>query len=157
MIDVAAVPDGLEDSVGKTERQDVLHGLFAQVVIDAVDLFFVGDLQQLLVQRLGRLEIVSEGLLDDYPPPVPLFCSISPAAASFSTMGPKKLGRGRQVVEVIPWVECSLSIFSEQSFNAGVRSLSSSKSAGKIVKAAREPFPEIGVNAFPVANCFMSS
>ncbi len=36
--DVAAVPDGLKDAVGETEHQDVLHGLFAEVVVDAVDL-----------------------------------------------------------------------------------------------------------------------
>ena len=44
MIDVAAVPDRLEDSVGEAERQDVLHRFFAQIVVDAVDLLFVGDL-----------------------------------------------------------------------------------------------------------------
>ena len=61
VIDVAAVPDRLEDSVGKTERQNVLHRLFAQVVVDAVNLLFVGDLQQLLVQRFGRLQVVPKG------------------------------------------------------------------------------------------------
>ena len=44
VVDVAAVPDRLEDSVGEAERHDVLHGLFAEIVIDAVDLLFVGDL-----------------------------------------------------------------------------------------------------------------
>ncbi len=40
VIDVAAVPDGLEDSVGKAERHDVLHGLFAQIVVNTINLFF---------------------------------------------------------------------------------------------------------------------
>ena len=38
VIDVAAVPDRLEDAVGEAEHQDVLHRLLAQVVIDAIDL-----------------------------------------------------------------------------------------------------------------------
>jgi hypothetical protein len=40
VIDVAAVPDGLEDAVGETEDHDVLDRFFAQVMIDAVDLAF---------------------------------------------------------------------------------------------------------------------
>ena len=39
VIDVAAVPDRLENSVGKTKCQNVLDGFFSQVVINAVNLF----------------------------------------------------------------------------------------------------------------------
>jgi hypothetical protein len=38
MVDVGVVPDGLEDRVGEAEREDVLDGLLAQVVVDAEDL-----------------------------------------------------------------------------------------------------------------------
>ena len=38
VVDVAPVPDGLENRVVEAEDHDVLHGLFAEVVIDAVDL-----------------------------------------------------------------------------------------------------------------------
>ena len=41
VVDVAAVPDGLEDGVAEAQRQDVLHRLFAQVVVDAEDLVLV--------------------------------------------------------------------------------------------------------------------
>src|SRR5438094_6292246 len=40
VIDIAAVPDRLKDSVIKAKDQDVLHGFFAQVMINAVDLVF---------------------------------------------------------------------------------------------------------------------
>ena len=70
VIDVAAVPDRLENSVGEAERQDVLDGFLAQVVIDAVDLLFARHPQQLLVQQPGGFEIVAEGLFDDHAPPV---------------------------------------------------------------------------------------
>ncbi len=53
VVDVAAVPDRLEDAVGEAEDQDVLDGLFAQVVIDAVDLVSRrSTLRDLAVERL---------------------------------------------------------------------------------------------------------
>ena len=42
VVDVIAVPDRLEDRVGEAEDHDVLDGLFAQVVVDAVDLGLLG-------------------------------------------------------------------------------------------------------------------
>src|SRR6266851_8151842 len=70
VIDIATVPDGLEDPIGKAKRHDVLNRFFAQIMIDAVNLFFVGDFEQLLIKDLGRLKVVTEGLFDDDPPPV---------------------------------------------------------------------------------------
>ena len=39
-VNVIAVPDGLQEAVGEAEDQQVLHRLFAQVVIDAEDVVF---------------------------------------------------------------------------------------------------------------------
>jgi hypothetical protein len=36
VIDVLAVPDRLEDTVGQSKRQDVLDGLFAEVIAKAL-------------------------------------------------------------------------------------------------------------------------
>ena len=44
VVDVRRVPDRLEEDVGEAQRQQVLHRLFAEVVIDAVDLIFLEDL-----------------------------------------------------------------------------------------------------------------
>ncbi len=41
VIDIVAVPQRLENRVGKTEDEDILDGLFAQVVVDAVDLILI--------------------------------------------------------------------------------------------------------------------
>ena len=43
VIDIFAVPDGLEDAVGKTKDQKVLHRLFAEVMIDAINLWLLKD------------------------------------------------------------------------------------------------------------------
>ena len=69
MIDVAAVPDRLEDAVGEAKDQDVLDGLLAEVMVDAVDLLFVQDLPDLLVQVARRIIIVAEWFFDDDAPP----------------------------------------------------------------------------------------
>ena len=70
MIDVTAVPDRLEDGVIEAEDHDVLHRLFAQIVIDAVNLIFLQDCLDLPIQGFGRFHIVSERFLDYYPAPV---------------------------------------------------------------------------------------
>ena len=69
VVDVAPVPDRLEDAVGEAEDQDILDGLLAQVVIDPVHLGLGKNRVDRLVQRLGALEVVAEGLLDDHPLP----------------------------------------------------------------------------------------
>ena len=54
MVDAVAVPDWLEHAVGKAQRHDVLHGLLAEEMIDAVDLLFREHCEQLPVERLRR-------------------------------------------------------------------------------------------------------
>ena len=49
-LDVTAIPDGFEDAVTKTKHQDVLDRFFAEIVIDAVDLIFVQDLLDFLIE-----------------------------------------------------------------------------------------------------------
>jgi hypothetical protein len=66
-LDVAHVlprPERLEDGVAEAEDQQVLDGLFSEVVIDAVDLALVEVGEQLAVQRARALEVCPEGLLD---------------------------------------------------------------------------------------------
>ena len=46
VVDVLAVPDGLEEAVGEPEGQDVLGRLLAQEVVDTEDLVVVEDLLQ---------------------------------------------------------------------------------------------------------------
>ncbi len=69
VVDVAAVPDRLEDGVGEAEEQDILGSLLAQVMVDAVDLALVEDVVHRPVELLGRGQVAAEGLLDDDAPP----------------------------------------------------------------------------------------
>ena len=64
VVDVLVVPDRLEDRVGEPQRQQVLHRLLAQVVVDAEDLVLGEVLVKPLVQLLRGGEVVAERLLD---------------------------------------------------------------------------------------------
>jgi hypothetical protein len=53
VIDIAPVPDRLENAVGEAEHQNVLDRLLAQVMVDAIDLLLVQDLANFFVQAIA--------------------------------------------------------------------------------------------------------
>ena len=64
VVDVAAVPERLEDGVGEAQGQDVLDRLLAEVVVDPVDLRLVEGLVQGGVELAGAGQVAAERLLD---------------------------------------------------------------------------------------------
>ncbi len=54
VIDMVAVPQRLEDAVGKAQRHDVLDRLLAEEMVHAEDLRLVQYLEDAGVERLGR-------------------------------------------------------------------------------------------------------
>ncbi|MCY1426032.1 hypothetical protein D9M71_418400 [compost metagenome] len=66
VVDVVIVPERFEQAVGKAADQNILHRLFAQVMVDAVDLPLAHHLQQAGVERLGAGQVGAEGLLDHH-------------------------------------------------------------------------------------------
>ena len=77
-VDVAPVPDRLEEAVAEAEDGEVLDRLLAEVVIDPIDLVLVEDGGDLAVEGLGAGQIGSERLLDDDARPA----ALRPAAAT---------------------------------------------------------------------------
>ena len=65
VVDVAPVPDGLEDGVGEAQGEDVLDRLLPEVVVDPVHLLLGERGVHDLVERRGRLGVVTVWLLDD--------------------------------------------------------------------------------------------
>ena len=65
MVDEVAVPDGLEQTIGKAEGKDVLGRFLAEEMVDPENLFLGKDPMQLGVQRDSALEIGAERLLHD--------------------------------------------------------------------------------------------
>src|SRR5690606_4299417 len=64
VVDVVAIPERLDDSIRETKDEQVLHGILAEEVIDAIDLLLAEVTVQLFVEPLRALEIVAERLLD---------------------------------------------------------------------------------------------
>ena len=65
MVNVATVPDGFKNAICQAKNKDVLDGFFAEIVVDAVDLFLAKDLGDLAVQLVRRCEVVPKGFFDD--------------------------------------------------------------------------------------------
>ena len=72
-VDVVAVPDRLIERVGEAQRQDVLHRLLAEVVVDAEHRFLGEHAVDHFVEFDGALQVVAEWLLDHHPAPLVLF------------------------------------------------------------------------------------
>ena len=145
MIDVAAVPDGLKNSVGETKSQNVLNGFFAQIMVDPINLSFVGNLQQLLVQIFRAFEVMPEGFLDNHSPPVfAPFMHQSHPRQLFDDR-PEVVGGGGQIVQMIT-VGGVLGVhFVEGFFQARIK-IGVFEIAVHIVQPAQEPLPKIAVH-----------
>ena len=70
VVDVLAIPQRLEQAVGKAQRHDVLDRLLAEEMVHPIDLMLLQRLQDRGVERLGRGQVMAERLLDDDPPPL---------------------------------------------------------------------------------------
>ena len=103
MVYVTSVPYGLEDGIVEAEDHYVLYGLFTEVVIDAVNLILGQHALDLTVQGLGRLEIVSERLLDHHPPPAFIFLVTQANRSQLLDNLREKLGGRGQVKQIIPF------------------------------------------------------
>ena len=69
VVDVVGVPDRLVHRVGETQRQHVLHGFLAEIMVDAEHARRVEHLGDHTVELLGAGQIVAERLLDDHATP----------------------------------------------------------------------------------------
>src|SRR6516164_8500264 len=72
MIDVPAIPDRLEQSVGKAQRHHVLHRFLTQEMVDSINLILAKRPEDFGVERFCRSEVMAERLLDDDPAPLAL-------------------------------------------------------------------------------------
>src|SRR3546814_6395537 len=66
---MVTIPERLVDAVGEPEHHDVLDRLFAEVVIDAIDLRLGEDAEDHAVEVLRGCEVCAERFLDDDAPP----------------------------------------------------------------------------------------
>ena len=101
MIDPVAIPQWLKQSIGETEQHDVLYRFLAEEMVDSIDLVFVDDLENLSVQFLRGLEIMTEWLLDDDSAPVSVRFATESAVPQVFYNGSEESFCYREVEEII--------------------------------------------------------
>ena len=92
VVDVAPVPDRLEDRVGEAQGEDVLHRLLAEVVVDPEHLVLREVGVHELVERHRGGAVVAERLLDDDPAEAAFGLGPEPAAPSPEIAASKSCG-----------------------------------------------------------------
>ena len=72
IINVATIPHRLEERIGKTKRQNVLHRFLAEIMINPKDLGFLEAGGENGVQGARRFQIVADRFLNHDPCPFPV-------------------------------------------------------------------------------------
>jgi len=98
VVDVLVIPQRLEQRVGKPENQDVLNGVLAEIMIDAVKLIFPPVFVQCLVECHGRFQIVPKRFLDNEPAEAAIFL-VQPGLPEMAAELGVEFGRYRQVIQ----------------------------------------------------------
>ena len=101
MIDVTVVPDRLDRAIAETIGHDVLHGLLAQVVVDAINLVLFKALMQDCVQPPGRIQIPAKGFFNDNASPAIVAFLRQPGLAQFGSDHTNETGGRRQVEKIV--------------------------------------------------------
>ena len=101
VVDVITIPKRLDDVVRKAKDHQVLDGLFAEVVVDAIDLIFSENLFQVVVQLDGGSEVMTEGLFDDDASPVMVVFLGEPYLPKLLDDGGKEAWRDREIEEFV--------------------------------------------------------
>src|SRR5215470_11845157 len=64
-LDLVAIPERLQERVRKAKEDHVVHGLFAQIMVDAEDGILIKGREQYPIEFLRRGPVMSERLFDD--------------------------------------------------------------------------------------------
>ena len=101
MVDVAGVPHRLENRVGETQDHDVLRGLLAEVVVDAVGLRFLEGTLDEIVQTTGTGQVGAEGFFHNDAGPRAGLGGVEAAFSEVFQNHLKLVGRGGEVEEPV--------------------------------------------------------
>src|SRR5215203_7404356 len=100
VVDVVAVPDRFKHRVAEAKDEDVLDCVFAEVVIDAINLALFEYRGDSCVQLFCGFEIAPEGLFNNNPAPMLPFLRETGFAEAFHDYR-KKRWRRREIEEMI--------------------------------------------------------
>src|ERR1700722_6587300 len=101
VVDIVGIPDRVEQLVGESHREDVLHRLFTQVVVNAEHRLLGKDAVDHVVQLACTVQIVAERLLDDHPAPAAILGLGQPGGVQLLAHRGKALRRDRKVESMV--------------------------------------------------------
>ena len=145
VVDVVAVPERFDDVVGKPENHDVLDGFFAEVVVNAVNLFFGEDFLEVAIELNGGLQVVAKGLFDDDAGPFTVFFLGHSGGAKLLDDGGEKAWGDGEVKEIVAAATVSFVNGFELSLEAFV-SFGISEVTGYKIDALDKPVPHLQVD-----------
>ena len=96
-----AVPEALENGIGKAEHQNVLHGFLAQIMVDAEHLRLVRVTRQLFVERPRRFEVMAERFFHHQTLPAGAFALEQTGTMHLLDDFAELAGRNRQIKQQI--------------------------------------------------------
>src|SRR5437867_12863729 len=145
VVDVAPVPDGLEDPVAEAKNQNILDRLLSQIVIDPVDLLLIQAVPQLGVEALRRLQVAAKRFFHDHPAPAAmLLARQSDGVELADNLSEKLRGRG-QVIKEIP-LGAMLPVQLRQPVRQLLVDRGVFEVSAVVVDPLQKPFPELGVH-----------
>ena len=116
-------------------------------MIDAIDLIFAEHCFDLPVQRLRRIEIIAERLLDDDSPPATVFLASEFSAPEFLNDGTEELRRSREIEQIVSAsVELLINLAEPQPYRrecCGIAKIST-----LVIKTLLEPVPRVSSAVF---------
>ncbi len=145
VIDVAAIPHRLKDAICKPEDQDVLDGLFAEVVIDPVNLAFIQHLPEFVIERSGGSQVVTERLLNDDAAPGAAGLERETLHAELPNDLAEETRCGGQIEQVIAAGPSGLVHLREQVLEMLV-GMRVPKITRDVIQTLGEPVPQSGIN-----------
>src|SRR5579872_3129 len=101
IVDVVPIPHWFEERIAKPEDEDVLHCLFAKIVVNSVDSFLVEYAAHNIVQSLRRFRVPPEGLFQNNSGP-PMFTAVESYSSQTFNDG-TRYRSGRRHIEQMIW------------------------------------------------------
>ena len=116
-VNVAPVPDRLEDAVREAEGHDVLDRRLAEVVVDAVDLVLTEDPADFGVEVPRGVEVTAEGFLKDDAPPCPCSSRSQTGCVELLTISQKGVWGDGEIEKGVFLRPCSRLVSAMNAFN----------------------------------------
>src|SRR5262252_2901633 len=101
VIDMVAIPYGLEQPIRESQYQDVLHGLLSEIMVYAIDLTLFEQIEEFAIERLRRGEIDAARLLDNESAPRPILFASETCLTEMAADRCECLRRRREIEEPV--------------------------------------------------------